>query len=76
MSTKQVLLDAIEHLPESQLLDVLHYIRSLQAPSAELSSGESHEPQPDDRVDPLFDFIGAVSHASLATDLDDELYDE
>jgi hypothetical protein len=70
MTTKQVLLEAIEQLPEQHLLDVLQYVQSL---SDTLKS--SPIPESNQAADPLSEFIGAVSHGSLAAKLDQELYD-
>ena len=69
MTTKQVLLNAIEQLPEQQLIEVLQYIQRLS------HAQESTLPtKPDRTVDPLSEFIGAVDSGSLAANLDDELY--
>ncbi len=69
MTTKQALLKAIERLPEQQLIEVLQYVQSLShAQKSTLLT------EPDQVVDPLAEFIGAVSHSSLAANLDDELY--
>jgi hypothetical protein len=70
MTTKQVLLEAIEQLPEQYLCDVLQYVRHLSDTS---KSNPTKEPR--QVADPLSDFIGAVSHGSLAANLDRELYD-
>lgn len=69
MTTKQALLNAIEQLPEQQLIEVLQYVKYLSH-AQELT----HRTKPDAVVDPLAEFIGAVEHGSLATNLDDELY--
>jgi hypothetical protein len=70
MTTKQALLNAIEQLPEQQLIEVLQYVQHLaHAQKSTLPS----EPNP--VVDPLAEFIGAVTHGSLAARLDDELFD-
>ena len=67
MTTKQALLNAIEQLPEQQLIEVLQYVQHL--------SQESTLPtRPDRVVEPLAEFIGAVDHGSLAANLDNELY--
>lgn len=69
MTTKQAIIKAIDQLPEQHLADVLQYIQQLtntqKSPTAKPSISMS---------DPLADFIGVVSHGSLATNLDDELY--
>ncbi len=69
MTTKQALLKAIEQLPEQQLIEVLQYVQHLS------HTQESTLPtRPDRVVNPLVEFIGAVSHGSLAANLDNELY--
>lgn len=69
MTTKQALLNAIEQLPEQQLIEVLQYVQHLS------HTQESTLPtRPDRVVNPLAEFIGAVSHGSLAANLDNELY--
>ncbi|KAI9130094.1 hypothetical protein [Acaryochloris sp. CCMEE 5410] len=67
-SVKQRLLTEIEQLPESQLTEVLRFVGTLQAnPQHGIST---MEPTPD----PLSSFIGAVSHGSLAQEVDADLY--
>ena len=69
MTTKQTLLNAIEQLPEKQLIEVLQYVQHLS------HDREATLPAKTDRpVDPLSEFIGAVDCGSLAANLDDELY--
>lgn len=69
MTTKQALLDAIEQLPEQQLIEVLQYVQHLSP------TQESTLPtEPAQVVDPLAEFTGAVDHGSLATSLDKEIY--
>ncbi|MBE9213947.1 hypothetical protein IQ247_14945 [Plectonema cf. radiosum LEGE 06105] len=68
MTIKQEVFEAIEQLPEQQLEDVLQYIK-------QLASIQTTVTKPLTPVnDPLADFIGVVSHGSLATNLDNELY--
>ncbi|MDZ7964676.1 MAG: hypothetical protein RM368_06825 [Nostoc sp. DedSLP03] len=68
MTTKQAIFDAIEQLPQ-HLKDVLQYVQQLartqQSPASNPHTQSS---------DPLADFIGAVSHGSLAANLDDAFY--
>lgn len=66
MDTRQTLINAIEQLPEQQLTDVLQYVRRL----ADRQRSTATDPV----TDPLAEFIGAVSHGSLAANLDSELY--
>jgi hypothetical protein len=69
MTTKQAILEAIEQLPEQHQEEVLRYVQQLaltqKSPSSYSPTGSS---------DPLINFIGAVSHGSLAANLDSELY--
>ncbi|MDF5716037.1 MAG: hypothetical protein PUP93_19650 [Rhizonema sp. NSF051] len=69
MTTKQAIFEAIEQLPEQQLEDVLRYVQQL-ARTEKSASVNPHS----NSSDPLANFIGAVSHGSLAVNLDDELY--
>ena len=69
MTTKQALLNAIERLPEQQLIEVLQYVQHLSHAQKSTLPNE-----PNRVVEPLAEFIGAVSHGSLAANLDDELY--
>ncbi len=69
MTTKQAIFEAIEQLPEQQLADVLRYLQQL----ARTQTLPDSNP-PTSSSDPLANFIGAVSHGSLAANLDDELY--
>lgn len=63
MTPKRALLEAIEHLPEHHLIEVLRYVETLSEPTAEEHAS-----------DPLSEFIGAVEHGSLASTIDPELY--
>ncbi len=69
MTPKQALLKVIEQLPEQQLIQVLQYVQHLSPTQKSTLLTE-----PNQAVDPLAEFIGAVDHGSLATDLDDQLY--
>ena len=69
MTTKQALLNAIEQLPEQQLIEVLQYVQHLSLTQKSTLSTENNPVS-----DPLAEFIGAVSHGSLAANLDNELY--
>ncbi|MEH1805997.1 hypothetical protein [Nostoc sp.] len=68
MTTKQAIFDAIEQLPEQHLKDVLQYVQQL-ARTQKLSASNS----PTQSSDRLTNFIGAVSHGSLAANLDANL---
>lgn len=69
MSTKQALLNAIEQLPEQQLIEVLHCVQHLSH-----AQKSTLPPKGGRSVDPLSEFISAVDSGSLAANLDDELY--
>lgn len=69
MTTKQTLLNAIEQMPEQQLIEVLAYVQHLSPTQKSTLPNESNK-----SVDPLAEFIGAVAHGSLAANLDNELY--
>ncbi len=69
MTTKQALLNEIEQLKEQQLIEVLQYVQNLS------HTQKSTLPiEPYSVTDPLAEFIGAVDHGSLATDLDTRSY--
>ncbi len=70
MTTKQALINAIEQLKEQQLIEVLQYVQHLSPIHKSTLPTE-----PNQVADPLAEFIGAVDCGSLATNLDDELYD-
>ena len=62
----------IDNLPEESLHEVLDFV-------ARLSNGEGRQGIEADSTsaperDPIFKFIGEVSHGSLAHDIDRELY--
>ena len=69
MTTKQAIFEAIEQLPEQHLADVLRYVQQLAH-----TQKSTYSNPPTDSSDPLANFIGAVSHGSLAANLDSELY--
>ncbi|NJM69006.1 MAG: hypothetical protein HC862_01610 [Scytonema sp. RU_4_4] len=68
MTTKDAIFEVIEQLPEQQLEDVLRYVQQLA------SGNPQNQNPPTSSSDPLANFIGAVSHGSLAVNLDSELY--
>lgn len=71
MTSRKAIFEAIEQLPDQHLANVLHYIQHLssiqKSPTTKQLTLIS---------DPLAEFIAAVSHGSLASNLDDELYSE
>ena len=81
-SVKQELLREIEKLPADKLKEVLQFVDFLRDSENQHSyhQGDSEEEEKKDtfvsNADPLSEFIGAVSHRSLAQNLDTELYDQ
>ncbi|MEA5554413.1 hypothetical protein VB713_26110 [Anabaena cylindrica UHCC 0172] len=69
MTTKQAIFEAIEQLSEQHLVDVLRYVKQLAHTQKSLETNPLISSSY-----PLANFIGAVSHGSLAANLDDELY--
>jgi hypothetical protein len=70
---KKKLLTAIEELPESKLGELLDFMEFL------LEKGRRSSKQKidlDPGRDPILEYIGGVSHGSLAKDIDTELYGE
>ena len=70
---KKKLLTAIEELPESKLGELLDFMEFL------LEKGRRNSKQKidlDPGRDPILEYIGGVSHGSLAKDIDTELYGE
>jgi hypothetical protein len=70
---KQRLLTTIEEIPESKLGEILDFMefllkkeRNQKKEKLDLEPGK----------DPILEFIGGVSHGSLAKDIDSELYGE
>ena len=70
---KDRLYTTIEEIPESKLGEVLDFIEFLL-------KKERHNTKKrfdlDPLGDPILEFIGGVSHGSLAKDIDNELYGE
>ena len=64
---KQELFREIEKLPEYRLQTVLSFVHFLLAQ-------QKSEGEPDSHQDPILEFIGGVSHGTLAQDIDEELY--
>lgn len=70
---KDQLIKELEKLPEVRLreaLDFVGYLRTKEGNEAARKSPENLDPQ----KDPLLNFIGGVSHGSLAKEIDEELY--
>ncbi len=70
---KERLYTTIEQIPESKLGEVLDFMEFLL-------KKERHSTKKrfdlDPLRDPILEFIGGVSHGSLAKDIDNELYGE
>ncbi len=70
---KQRLLTTIEEIPESKLGEVLDFMEFLLEKERNQKKGKLDL---DPGKDPILEFIGGVSHGSLAKDIDSELYGE
>lgn len=70
---KQRLLTTIEEMPESKLGEVLDFMKFLLKKERNQKKGKLDI---DPGKDPILEFIGGVSHGSLAKDIDSELYGE
>jgi len=70
---KKRLLTAIEEIPESKLGELLDFMEFLLEKEHHRKKGKLDL---DPGKDPILDFIGGVSHGSLAKDIDRELYGE
>jgi hypothetical protein len=62
----------IDNLPEESLYEVLDFVVRLS--NGEVSEGINTDASGAPEHDPIFKFIGGVSHGSLAHDIDRELY--
>ena len=70
---KERLLATIEEIPQSKLGELLDFMEFLLEKERHKTEGRLDlEPG----KDPILDFIGGVSHGSLAKDIDSELYGE
>ena len=67
---KQRLLTTIEAIPESKLGEIMEF---LLAKERHKKNGKL-DLEPD--KDPILEFIGGVSHGTLAKDIDNDLYGE
>ena len=74
-SLKQELLVKIARLPEDRLREALDFVSFLLFQEQRGSDQDQEsEPKLDPGKDPLLEFIGKVSHGSLAQGIDKELY--
>ena len=70
---KEKLYATIDEIPESKLGELLDFMEFLLE--------KTHHPSKqklklDPEKDPIFEFIGGISHGSLSKDIDNELYGE
>lgn len=72
---KEQLVQEIEKLPEERLGEVLDFVGYLLSKEKKARVTEPREDL-DPAKDPILQFIGRVSHGSLAKDIDRELYGE
>lgn len=82
---KQQLLYEVEHLPEDKLAEVIHFAQFLARKQRRTHQQKPHQSS-DTTQDPLLAligssdeeplnvFVGGVSHGSLASNIDEELY--
>jgi len=70
---KERLYTTIEQIPESKLGEVLDFMEFLLKKERH-STKKTFDLDP--LRDPILEFIGGVSHGSLAKDIDNELYGE
>jgi hypothetical protein len=71
---KQKLLVEIEKLPEYRLQEVLDFVSFLSQKSRYSPKYQEQGKELDTEEDPILQFIGGVSHGSLAQGIDEELY--
>ena len=68
---KEKLITTIEEFPESKLGELLDFMEFIMEKERFKKKGRLDL---DPGKDPILDFIGGVSHGSLAKDIDSELY--
>ena len=72
---KQKILLEIEKLPDHKLSEVLDFVSFLLVKEdSQLPTPQSQPRTLDPQDNPLLQFIGVVSHGTLAQDIDKELY--
>ncbi|MFM6189131.1 hypothetical protein [Planktothrix sp.] len=75
-SVKQEILNLIEQLPENKMPEVLQFVNFLiYCQNQSFSLNLDDKTSKDSQVDPLAEFIGAVTHGSLAQNIDQEIYE-
>lgn len=72
---KERLIEEIARLPEDKLPEVLDFVDSLLSKAQQAAVKEANGELSSTR-DPILNFIGGVSHGSLAKAIDNELYGE
>ena len=70
---KERLIEEIARLPEEKLQEVLDFVGYLLS-KKQRTQAVVQERELDPAKDPLLQFIGRVSHGSLAKDIDNDLY--
>jgi hypothetical protein len=74
-SVKQEILNLIEQLPENKMPEVLQFVNFLiYCQNQSFSLNLDDKKSKDNQVDPLAEFIGAVSQGSLAQNIDEDIY--
>lgn len=73
MDIREQLLKKINKLPEQHLQEILNFISWIQKQDCREIPLKT-KTTPDSWEDPLADFVGGVSHGSLAQKIDEELY--
>ena len=75
-NTKEQIRVALDRLPEEKHEEVLDFIEFLQQrlDAASEEPSENGQENLDPSENPLRDFIGSVSHGSLAQNIDEDLY--
>ena len=75
-SLQQELLGKIAELPDHRLQEALDFVSFLLFQEQRTPKGHpEQDPKLDPSKDPLLDFVGRISHGSLAQEIDKELYD-
>ncbi len=76
MVLKDAVKDAVERLPDDMLKEVFDFVSFLLS-KEQMVENNDKESGLDPQKDPILkDYIGGVSHGSLAKDIDRELYGE
>jgi hypothetical protein len=75
-NTKEQIRVALDRLPEEKHEEVLDFIEFLEhrIDASDDEASENGREELDPSENPLRDFIGSVSHGSLAQNIDEDLY--